>query len=347
MLPEVCAALILLGLVAYAVLASADFGAGFWDLTAGGARRGARMRGLIKRSMGPVWEANHVWLIFVLVIFWTAFPVAFGSVLSTLTIPFFLAAIGIIFRGAAFAVRGEAATIAEARTLGATFALSSVLIPFFLGAALGGIASGRVPIGNASGDLLDSWLNPTSVLTGTLAVVTGAHLAAVYLAADAQRGQLPDLVRAFRARALASGALAGMIAIGGLLVVRDDARRLFDGLTSGGGLAMVLVSGLAGTATLGLVWRERFAAARVGAATAVAAIVVGWALAQEPDLLPGQVTVDEAAAGHSTLVALVASIGAGALVLVPALWLLYASVLRGRLDAEFHPLTAGDDRTEA
>ncbi len=347
MLPEVCAALILLGLVAYAVLASADFGAGLWDLTAGGAQRGARVRGMIKRSMGPVWEANHVWMIFVLVIFWTAFPVAFGSVMSTLTIPFFLAAIGIIFRGAAFAVRGEAATIAEARTLGATFALSSVLIPFFLGAALGGIASGRVPIGNASGDLVDSWLNPTSVLTGTLAVVTGAHLAAVYLAGDARRAGLPDLVAAFRMRALASGALAGVLAIGGLLVVRDDARELYDGLTSGGGLAMVGVSALAGTLTLALVWRERYGAARLGAAAAVAAIVVGWALAQDPYLLPGQVTVDAAAAGHSTLVALVASIGVGALALVPALWLLYASVLRGRLDAEFHPLTAGDDRTEA
>jgi cytochrome d ubiquinol oxidase subunit II len=282
----------------------------------------------------------------VLVVFWTAFPVAFGSVMSTLTIPFFLAAIGIIFRGAAFAVRGEAATIAEARALGATFALSSVLIPFFLGAALGGIASGRVPIGNASGDLVDSWFNPTSVVVGAIAVATGAHLAAVYLAGDAVRAGLPDIVRAFRARALASGAVAGAIALGGLVVVRDDARGLYDGLTSGGGLAMVVVSGVAGSATLALVWRERYGWARVSAAGAVAAIVVGWALAQEPYLLPGQVTVDAAAAGHSTLVALVISMGAGALVLAPSLWLLYSSFLKGRLDSEFHPLAAGDDRPE-
>ena len=129
-------------LTAYAVLGGADFGAGFWDLTAGGAERGARVRGMVKRSMGPVWEANHVWLIFVLVVFWTGFPKAFGPVMETLYVPLFLAAVGIIFRGAAFALRGEAATIAEARVLGATFALSSVLVPFFFGATVGAIASG-------------------------------------------------------------------------------------------------------------------------------------------------------------------------------------------------------------
>src|SRR4051794_23644966 len=161
MLPEVCAIFVILGVTAYAVLGSADFGAGFWDLTAGGDRRGGRIRGMIQRSMAPVWEANHVWLIFVLVLVWTAFPKAFGSIFTTLHIPLFLAAIGIIFRGTAFALRGQAATIREARVLGALFATASVLIPFFFGAALGGIASGRVGIGNATGDAIESWLNPT------------------------------------------------------------------------------------------------------------------------------------------------------------------------------------------
>src|SRR5215207_10690242 len=115
---EVCAGFIVLGMTAYAVLGSADFGAGFWDLTAGGAERGGRLRGMIQRSMSPVWEANHVWLIFVLVMVWTAFPVAFGSLMSTLSIPLFLAALGVIFRGMAFALRGQAATINEARVLG-------------------------------------------------------------------------------------------------------------------------------------------------------------------------------------------------------------------------------------
>ncbi|HKE80910.1 MAG TPA: cytochrome d ubiquinol oxidase subunit II, partial [Solirubrobacteraceae bacterium] len=113
-LADVCVGLIIAGITAYAVFGGADFGAGLWDLTAGGAKRGARVRGMIERSMSPVWEANHVWLIFILVVFWTAFPVAFGSVFSTLYIPFGLAAIGIIFRGSAFALRGQAATINEA-----------------------------------------------------------------------------------------------------------------------------------------------------------------------------------------------------------------------------------------
>ena len=269
MLPEICLGLVMLGISAYAVLGSADFGAGFWDLTAGGAERGGRLRGMVQRSMSPVWEANHVWLIFVLVIVWTAFPVAFGSLFSTLSIPLFLAAIGIIFRGAAFALRGQAATIREARFLGALFALSSVLIPFFLGAALGGIASGRVEVGNAVGDPVTSWLNPTSVLVGVIAVLSGAYLAAVFLAGDSQRAELPDLVRAFRTRALATGVVTGVVALGGLLVVRDDAPDLYDGLTSGGGLAMVVLSGLAGVVTLGLVWRERYGLARATSALAV------------------------------------------------------------------------------
>src|SRR5215207_8576516 len=216
---EICAAFIVLGISAYGVLGSADFGAGFWDLTAGGARRGGRLRGMIQRSMAPVWEANHVWLIFVLVIVWTAFPVAFGSIFSTLYVPLFLAAIGIIFRGTAFALRGQAATINEARVLGALFASASVLIPFCFGAVLGGIASGRVGIGNATGDPWISWLNPTSALIGVIAVLTGAHLAAVFLAGDSVRAEQPDLARAFRARALLSGALSGTAAIGGLLVL--------------------------------------------------------------------------------------------------------------------------------
>jgi cytochrome bd ubiquinol oxidase subunit II len=338
MLAELCLGLVMLGLAAYAVLGSADFGAGFWDLTAGGDRRGGRLRGMVQRSMSPVWEANHVWLIFVLVIAWTAFPVAFGSIFSTLYIPLFLAAIGIIFRGTAFVLRGQAATIREARVLGALFALSSVLIPFFLGAALGGIASGRVEVGNAAGDPVSSWLNPTSVLIGVIAVLSGAYLAAVFLAADSERADQPDLVRAFRARALGMGALTGVVALGGLLVLRDDAPDLYDGLTSGGGLVMVIASALAGMATLALVWRERFGVARFSAALAVVCIVVGWALAQDPYLLPPELTLDEAAASDATLSAVLIGVGLGMIILAPSLWLLYHLVLQGRLDQEYEPL---------
>jgi cytochrome bd ubiquinol oxidase subunit II len=347
---EVCLALVVVGITAYAVLGGADFGGGFWDLTAGGAERGGRVRGMVNRSMSPVWEANHVWLIFVLVMVWTAFPVAFGSLFSTLAIPLFLAAIGIIFRGTAFALRGHAATIREARLLGATFALSSVLVPFCFGATIGGIASGRVPVGNQAGDTVGSWLNPTGVLIGVLAVLTGAYLAAVFLAGDSVRAGLPDLARAFRARALGAGVVTGAVALGGLFVLRSDARALFDGLTSGDGLVAVLLSGLAGAVTLALVATERYGLARWSAAAAVGAVTVGWVLAQDPYVLPPRLTLDQAAASDATLTTLVISTAIGALLLVPSLWYLYRLVLQGRLDQEFEPLdqrfrplSAGDD----
>jgi cytochrome bd ubiquinol oxidase subunit II len=350
MLPELCLALVVAGMIAYAVLGGADFGAGFWDLTAGGARRGGAVRGMVQRSMGPVWEANHVWLIFILVIFWTAFPVPFGSVMSTLYVPLLIVTVGIIFRGTAFALRGEAATINEARLLGGLFAMSSVLVPFCLGACVGAIASGRVPIGNAAGDPFSSWLNPTGIMVGVLFVLTGAYLAAVYMAADSQRGDLVDLQRAFRGRALGAGIAAGIVAAAGLLVLRSDARHLYDGLVSDGGLACVAVSAVAGVGTLALVWRQRYATARYSAVVAVAAVIVGWAVAQSPDLLPGELTVEQAAAPDATLVAVLVSVVFGTALLAPSMYWLFSLTLRGRLDQQFEPLdqrfrplTAGDE----
>lgn len=337
MLADLALVLLLTGLTAYAVLGGADFGAGFWDLTAGGARRGARLRGLIKRSMGPVWEANHVWLVFVLVILWTCFPGAFGPIMETLYLPLFLAAVGIILRGAAFALRGQAATIAEARALGATFALSSVLTPFFLGAALGAVASGQVVPGEGAGPV-EAWTNPTSLFAGVLAVATGAYLAAVFLAADAERAGAADLVRAFRARALGAGVAAGALAIAGLAVVHGDARFLYEGLTSDLGLACVIASALAGAATLVLVWRRRFGPARFGSALAVGAVVAGLGLAIRPDFLPGQLSFQDAAAGDSTLVATLISMAVGLCLILPALAYLFRLTLRGTFDEELEPI---------
>jgi cytochrome bd ubiquinol oxidase subunit II len=334
---DVCLGFIVLGLTAYGVLGGADFGAGFWDLTAGGDRRGGRVRGLVQRSMSPVWEANHVWLIFVLVIAWTAFPRAFGAIFTTLAVPLFLAALGIIMRGTAFALRGQAATIREARVLGATFALSSVVVPFCFGTVLGGIASGQVRAQDPAADV-DAWLNGTSIAIGVLAVLSGAYLAAVFLAGDARRAELPDLERAFRARALGAGAVTGAAALVALLVVRSDARPLYDGLTSGSGLAAIVVSVVAGVATLALIWTGRFELARFPAAVAVAAVIAGWVLANAPELLPGQLTIDEAAAADATLTALVVSIGLGLVILLPALYYLYRLVLQGRLDQAYEPL---------
>jgi cytochrome bd ubiquinol oxidase subunit II len=331
-LAEVPAVLILVGLAAYVVFAGADFGAGLWYLLAGPGRGGRAIRDFSYHAMAPVWEANHVWLIFVLVVAWTAYPTAFGSIASTLALPLFVAAVGIILRGTAYALRSGAPPDRE--TEGATgfvFGASSILTPLALGAAVGAIASGRVPVGNAEGDFVTSWLNATSLLTGALAVATSGYLAAVYLAGDAAREGRPELARAFRIRALAMGVVAGALAAGGLVVLREDARPLFDDLTGGAGLAAVLLSALAGLGTLGLVWTRRYEPARVSAALAVAAIIAGWGIAQSPDLLPG-LTIEEAAAGRSTLWALLISIAAGLVILVPSLALLYGLVLRGRFD---------------
>jgi cytochrome d ubiquinol oxidase subunit II len=330
-LADVPLILLLVGLVAYAVLGGADFGAGFWQLWGGRGEREKAIREHAHHAMGPVWETNHVWLIFVLVVAWTAYPTAFGSIASTLSIPLFIAAVGIIMRGTAYALRSGAATAREQRRIEVGFAISSILTPFALGAVIGGIASGRVPVGNAKGDLVTSWLNETSIFIGVLSVATAAYLAAVYLAADAVRIGRPDLEQAFRVRALAMGVVAGALALGGLAIVHDDAPKIWDGLTSGGGLVAVIVSGVAGVTAMLLVLRSRYELARVTAALAVGAIVAGWAAAQRPDILPG-LTVEAAAASHSALVAVIVGVAVGAIVLVPSLVLLFGLFLRGRFD---------------
>jgi cytochrome bd ubiquinol oxidase subunit II len=333
-LSDVPAVLALVGIAAYVVFAGADFGAGVWYLIAGPSARGKPIRDFTYHAMAPVWEANHVWLIFVLVVTWTAYPTAFGSIMSTLALPLFIAAVGIILRGTAYALRAGGSE--DRDTEGATgfvFGASSVLTPFALGAAIGGIASGRVPVGNAAGDMVTSWLNPTSIVIGAIAVAASGYLAAVYLAGDARRGGEQELEEEFRRRALVMGVVAGALAAVGLIVVRGDARGFFDNLTSGACLVAVIVSGLAGMCTIALVRARRYEPARVSAAAAVGAIVAGWGLAQQPDILPG-LTVHEAAAGHPTLVALLISIAVGLVPLVPSLVLLFGLVLRGRFEGE-------------
>jgi cytochrome d ubiquinol oxidase subunit II len=343
MLAEIAVALLIVALSAYAVLGGADFGAGFWDLTAGGAERGARLRGLVKRSMGPVWEANHVWLIVVLVILWTCFPRAFGPLMETLYVPLFLAAVGIILRGAAFATRGEAATVGEARLLGATFALSSVLIPFFLGCALGAVAAGEVPAAGDPSIPFESWTGTTSIFAGLMAVAVCAYTAAVFLAGDAVRLGLSDLASAFRRRALGAATVAGILSIAGLVVVKDDAPDLYDGLTSGIGLVMVIVAAVIGVVTLGLIWTNRFEPARYTSGLAVGAVLVGMAVAMRPDFLPGELTFEDAAAGDSTLLATLIAVALALAVIVPSLWWLYKLALGGRLSEQFHPIITGKD----
>lgn len=317
-----------IGLTAYALFGGADFGGGWWDLVAGGAERGAAQRTLIEHSIGPVWEANHVWLIFVLVTLWTGFPEAFAAIMSTLYVPLTLAAFGVILRGSAFAFRKSVSEVSLKRLFGATFALSSVLTPFFLGTVAGAVASGRVPLGNAEGDPVTSWLNPTSVLGGTLAVGACAYLAAVYLCADSRRDGHDDLAEQFRTRALVTAVVVGVVALAGIAVLKADAPRLFDGLTHRG-LPLMLLSAIAGVASIALLAKRRYNVARVTSALAVAAVLWGWGAGQYPYLLEPDVTVEAAAASDAALRPLLVTMGVAAVLVVPSLLLLIAMFQRG------------------
>jgi len=321
-LAEVVLGVMFVGLIAYALFGGADFGAGIWDLLAGGTRRGSPQRAVIEHAIGPVWEANHVWLIFVLVVLWTGFPAGFTPVASTLYVPLTLAAFGVIARGAAFAFRKSITTLPMRRFLGAAFAVSSLVTPYFLGAVVGGVASGRVPQGIAKGDVVTSWVNPTSTLGGVLAVLTCAYLAAVFLCLDALRDGHPEIAEGFRLRALGTAAVTGLGGLVGLFVLRADAPQLADGLF-GQALPVVALSVLAGVASIVLLVLRRYAAARVTAALAVATILIGWAAAQYPYVLLPDLTIADAAAGQPTLVAMLVVLVVGSCVLVPALVYLY------------------------
>lgn len=330
-LADVIAAIIWLGISAYAVFGGADFGGGIWDLVAGGPNRGRRPRALIERAIGPVWEANHVWLIFVLVYLWTAFPEPFVSMATSLWIPLTLAALGIIFRGSGFAFRKWANTVARQRTYGAMFAGASALTPFFFGTVAGAVASGRVPLGNAEGDPIRSWINPTSILGGVMAVVACAYLAAVLLTREAVLDESPDLVEYFRARSLLSGVVAGVVAAAGIFVLWADAPALFEGLTSPLGVALIAASALAGIASLFFLYRRRFLAARPAAAFAIVAVLWGWGAGQYPWVLQDIASVDVHAASDPVLWAMIVAFAVAALLVAPSLVWLYRLTQRRSL----------------
>ena len=333
---DAVAGVLWIGLTAYAVFGGADFGAGFWSLVAGRGDRGRRARELSDWAIGPVWEANHVWLIFVLVVLWTGFSTAFAAIFSTLFIPLSLAALGIVLRGSGFALHKTAKRLKGRQAAERIFGLSSLLTPFFMGTVVGAVAAGRVPVGNAAGDPVTSWLNPLSVLIGALFVATSAYLAAVFLISDARRSRAADLERYFRARALMAAVAAGVLAVAGILVLRSEARSVYDGLT-GDGLPFVIASLLCGAAALVLVARGARRGARPLAVGAVVAVVWGWGVAQHPYLLPGVLTIDDAAAPSATLTALLIVSGAAVLLVLPSMILLYTLAQRSLIEETASP----------
>jgi cytochrome d ubiquinol oxidase subunit II len=330
---EAVAAVLFIGVTAYAVFGGADFGAGFWDLVAGGAERGARPRSVVDHAIGPVWEANHVWLIFVLVVLWTAFSEAFASIMLTLSVPLSLAALGIVLRGSSFAFRKEVTRVSSRRNFGAAFAMSSVLVPYCFGAVAGAIASGRVPAGGVAGDRWSSWVNPTSILGGTLAVTVCAYLAAVYMVHDAHRLSEPEMVEYFRRRAMAAAIVAGIVAIAGIFVLREDSEYIFDRLT-GVALGLVVLSGLFGLGSYALLARHAHRGARVLAIGAVGTVIWAWGVAQWPYLLPETLTVTENPAPDATLAALLVVFAAAVAFILPAIALLYYLDQRSMLDGK-------------
>jgi cytochrome d ubiquinol oxidase subunit II len=330
---DIVAVILMVGIVAYALFGGADFGAGFWDLCAGGAERGRRPRAIAQHAIGPVWEANHVWLIFILVVLWTAFSPAFQSITLTLFVPLSIAALGIVLRGSSFAFRKEVQRTSSQRNFGAAFASSSVLVPFCMGAVAGAIASGHVPAGGKAGDPWSSWVNPTAILGGVLAVAVCAYLAAVYLVWDARRMGDDDMAEYFRVRALAAAIATGVIALAGIVVLHDYASYVFHGLTSRA-LPLVIVSALCGLGSIVLLFRGAHRGARLLAMGAVATVVLGWGVAQWPYLLPTSLKVEAAAAPDPTLISVVVVFLLAAVICLPSLGLLYVLDQKSLLDAD-------------
>jgi len=330
------AVILFASITTYAIFGGADFGAGLWDLVAGGTKRGERPREVIDHSIAPVWEANHVWLIFVFVLLWTCFPQAYSSITLTLFVPLTIAALGIVLRGASFAFRKAVFRTRDRRNFGAAFAVSSVLVPYCFGAIIGAIASGRVPSGGKAGDPLHSWVNPTSILGGVLAVLVTAYLAAFFLVSDARRLSDEAMVAYFRRRATGAGVVAGLVSLVGIFVLSNDAEYLFHGLLTRA-LPLVSVSAVSGVAALVLVHRETRRAARIAAVGAVGSLVVAWGVAQWDYLLPESLTVSAAAAPSGTITVVLVAAGLAAVLIVPAFVLLYVLDQRSLLPEEGVP----------
>ena len=333
---DAVAGVLLVGATMYAIFGGADFGAGVWSLLAGSGDRGRRARALIDWAIGPVWEANHVWLIFTLVVLWTGFPTAFESLFSTLFIPLSLAALGIVFRGAGFAFQ-HTARRARGRAVAAYFfGLASLLTPFFMGTVVGAIAGERVPVGNEAGNLVTSWLNPLSLVLGALFVATGAYLSAVFLVSEARRAGTPDIERYFVNRALGAALAAGALAVAGLVALHQDGRFVFDGM-KGDALPLTIASFICGLAVLVLLKRDARRGARPLAAGAVVAVIWAWGVAQHPYLLPQVLTIDAAAAPGTTLTAVLIVFGIAVVVVLPALGLLFTLVQRNLVEETPRP----------
>ena len=321
-LETIIAAVMVGSLILYALLGGADYGGGVWDLFAVGPR--ARdQRGLIAKAISPVWEANHVWLILVLVILFTAFPPAFAAIATALHIPITLLLIGIVLRGTAFTFRTYDVQRDDVqRRWSLVFSIASIITPILLGTILGAIASGtiRVENGFVTSGFVSSWFAPFPLAVGFFALALFAFLAAVYLTVEAEKGALQE---DFRLRALLSGVVVGVLALIVFILAGTGAPTVRAGISrTWWALGLHLFTAIFATSAFVSLWTRRYGVARICAAAQVTLILLGWALAQFPHLVEPDLTLTSAAAPQITLQLLLGALAAGAVLLFPSYYYL-------------------------
>ncbi len=323
MLETIVAIFILLSLIMYALMGGADFGGGVWDLLATGPRAKLQ-RKAIADAIGPIWEANHVWLILVIVLLFTGFPRGFATMMTALNIPLTAMLIGIVLRGSAFIFRKyDSQTDLVHERWGALFGAASFFTPFCQGATLGALATGsiRVENGQVITGFFTGWLTPFALACGLFALGLFAFLAATYMTLDTK--DEPDLQNDFRRRALWSGLALAPISLAVFLTSKTGAPAMYAGLTRWWAPLLLGWTSLFALVALVALWRRWFATARIAAIGQVTVILVGWSLAQYPNLVTPDVTVTNSAAPTVTLRLLVLALGAGAIVLLPSLAFLF------------------------
>lgn len=314
---------ILVSLTFYALMGGADYGGGVWDLLARGPRAG-RQRELIAEAIGPIWEANHVWLILVIVILFTGFPTAFAAVATALHIPLTLMLVGIVLRGSAFTFRSyDSGEDDVQRRWGRVFAVASLVTPVLLGVVAGAVASGAIRIrdGVVTGGFVRTWMAPFPFAVGGFALAIFAFLAAVYLTLETEDAALRD---DFRRRGLAAAAAVGLMAVVVFLLADDGAPSIRRDLAASRWTwPLQIATAVAATGAIFGLWTRRYRAARLCAAAQVALILWGWGAAQFPYLVEPEITIYNAAAPRATMRLLAGALAAGALLLFPSFYYLY------------------------
>ena len=322
-LEDLIAIVTLVSLILYALMGGADFGGGLWDLLAKGPRA-RKQREAISDAIAPIWEANHVWLILVIVLLFTAWPKAFAAMMTALHIPLTLMLIGIVLRGAAFVFRKyDSEKDQVQRRWSRIFGMASVFTPFVQGLTLGALATGAIRIENGvvRTGFFAGWLSPFSISCGAFALVLFAFLAAIYLTVDAVTDT--ELQNDFRRRALIAELTLAPVAAVVFFTSKHGAPKMYHDLTNWWApLLLAWTSLFAGTVLIAL-WRRRFGLARLAAIGQVTTILLGWCLAQYPHLIYPDVTITNTAAPEATLRMLVVALGLGALVLLPSMYYLF------------------------